>query len=295
MRLARNSLAIACALALAAPIFAQTVPDLPPPERVRVDENGVDLARGTFTGTRTDVAIGGEGRSGLALVRRFGYTVNVSSWDLGLFVQGSTTTASLRLTSVPFTQSASTYTAADGSGATLVKNGSAWVLTTGDGTVVTYDYLTHDTGDFNRKARATSILYPSGERITLTWAATSYCTNFSDNCQTGTWIDAVRLQAVSTSMGYQLHYNYARDNQPIGTNQGQAWRRLEQVVAINTTVEPWDPAAGPCTLANSRPTVSVSGNHGTDPEQRTSSYVVDPSAQTFSIRRPSAASPNLVY
>jgi RHS repeat-associated protein len=274
--------------ALSSPVLAQTIPDLAPPERVMVDENGVDLTRGSFTGTRTDVAIGPAGRGGLALVRRFGYTTNVSQYDLAIFVSGSTTTASLGLTSIPFTLSGGTYTPTDGSGAQLVKVGSIYTLTTDDGTVVTYDYLTRDTNDFQRQARATSIAYPTGERVTLSWTDADWCTNFSDNCDTGTILHGVRLQAVSSSLGYQLHYNYIRDT-VLTPTQGINWRKLESVTAINTTVEACSPSAGHCTLTGAWPSVGYLGNNVTDPEGRVTSYTVGSLTYTIS------QSANLVY
>jgi hypothetical protein len=183
---------------LTAPALAQSIPDAPPPQRVMVDENGVDLTRGTFTGFRTDLSIGPSGRSGLALIHRFGFNLGASNFDLGIFVSGSTTTASLGLSSIPFAQSGSTYTAADGSGASLVKSGSTYTLTASDGTVVVYDYLDHDNDDFHRVARATSITYPTGEPLTLTWASVTWCTNNLDGCSGGQFITKVRLQAVSS-------------------------------------------------------------------------------------------------
>jgi len=263
--------ALLASTALTAPALAQSIPDLPPPERVMVDENGVDLTRGTFTGFRTDVAIGPSGRSGLALIHRFGFGLGATNFDLGLFVSGTTTTASMGLSSIPFTQSGSTYTAADGSGARLVKSGRTYTLTTSDGTVVVYDYLEHDNDDFQRVARATSVTYPTGEHLALTWASVTWCTNNLDGCTGGQFINKVRLQAVSSSMGYQLHYNYQRDTVLIAS-QGPAWSVLNGVVAINTTVEACSPSAGHCTLTGDWPTAGYSGGTVTDAEGRAHSY-----------------------
>jgi len=288
--------ATTCALlastALASPALAQTIPDIAPPQRVMVDENGVDLTRATFTGYRTDLAIGPGGRGGLQLVQRYGLNMAVSNYDYGLFVNGSTTTASLGYTSIPFTQSGSTYTANDGSGARLVKSGSVWTLTLGDGTVVVYDYTTHDSGDALRQARATSITQPTGEKTNLAWVDVTYCTNNSDGCATGEWKTSVRLQAVSSTLGYQLHYNYGRANAPTAL-LANSWRRLDGVTAINTTVDSCSPTAHSCSFTQTWPTVGYSGNNVTDPVGRTSTYASG--TLSYSIQRASSGSANVTY
>ena len=205
--------ALGCALmtstALTAPAMAQDTSDLPPPERHQIDANGVDVARGRQFLSITDIAIGPDGPGGLAYVRQLeGPAGARNSYDMGLFQSGSTWSASVGLRSYTFSLSGSTYISTDGSGATLVKSGTTHTLTTPDGAVVTYNYNTVATVDSSRKSRATSIVYPTGEQVTLTWVSTTYCSNNSDGCGTGTIGTAVRLQAVSSSLGYQLHLNY---------------------------------------------------------------------------------------
>ncbi|HYN46651.1 MAG TPA: RHS repeat domain-containing protein, partial [Allosphingosinicella sp.] len=284
--------ALLAAIALGAPALAQALPDVPPPSRYQVDENGVDVARGTMTGTRTDLAIGAAGRAGLAFLRRFGFGQGGHNYDFGLFLSAGQTQAGIGLESIPFTQSGSTYTVADGSGATLVKSGSTYTLTLSDGTIVVYNYTTLDHLDVQRFARATSITYPSGETATLTWVSLTWCSNSLDYCEGGTWLTGVRLQAVSSSMGYQLHFNYGRADVLVPMH-GAHWRRLDGVTAINTTVESCDPSAHSCSLTNTWPTVTYSGNDVTDPVGRTSTYTQG--TLSYTIRRPSAGTPNVAY
>ena len=72
----------------AQPAAAQTA-DTPPPLRLRVDENGVDLARAVHTLNVRDIAIGPEGRGGLAYVRQLGRSSSRNLYDMGIFASGS--------------------------------------------------------------------------------------------------------------------------------------------------------------------------------------------------------------
>ncbi len=287
--------ALSCALlattCLTAPAAAQSESDLPPPERHQIDENGVDVARGRHSLSITDIAIGPDGPGGLAYVRQLeGLGGGRSSYDMGLFQSGSTWRATVGLQSYAFSLSGTTYTSTDGSGATLVKSGTTHTLTTAEGIVVTYDYNTLATSDASRKSRATSIVYPTGERITLSWASAFYCSTNLDGCTPSR--TAVRLQAVSSSLGYQLHLNYTIGDAYI-LAEYNAWKQLNSITAINTTVDACNPAAHACTLTQTWPTTSYSGNAVTDPANRTTTYVTG--ATSLAIRRPSGTSDNVVY
>jgi RHS repeat-associated protein len=289
--------ALACALlattTLAPSAFAQTS-DSPAPVHVQYDENGVDVSRDSFNTFVSDIGAGPGGRGGLAYVRPFGYPTGTggSSYDLGIFQNSTAWTATIGFKSFAFTSSSGTsFTSTDGSGATLTKSGSTYTLTTGDGAVVVYAYSTLDSGDFNRKARGTSITYPSGEKVTLSWADQTWCINNFDGCPgSNPWRTAVRLQAVSSSLGYQLHFNYGRANIVLNA-QAAAWRELDSISAINTTVDYCDPTAHSCSLTQSPPTVSYSGNNVTDPAGRTTVYTSTTSGWT--IQRPTASSANV--
>jgi RHS repeat-associated protein len=290
---------LACALlattaihALAsAPAAAQSAGD-PPPARFQIDENSVDVARGTFKTFATDISIGPADRGGLSYIRGFGSAPAGDNYDLGIYLSGGLWSASVGFNSYTFSLSGTTYTSTDGSGATLVKSGNVYTLTTGDGTVVVYDYVTPDSGDFSRKARGTSISYPSGEKISLAWVSASWCSNNLDGCAGGQIVNGVRLQAVSSSLGYQLHFNYANNNpEPLTNTQGMNWRRRTSITAFNTTVDPCDPFAATCSYSQTWPTTTYSGDNVTDPLGRTSTYSITPTGWT--IKRPSSSAPNL--
>jgi len=275
----------------AAPALAQTS-DSPPPVRLQFDENGVDVARDYFQTYVTDVSIGPRS-GGLSYVRSFGYiNGGGSNFDVGLFQNSTSWTASVGFQSFAFTSSNGTsFTSTDGSGSTLTKSGSVWTLTTGNGTVVVYDYTTLATADFYRKARGTSITSPSGEKVTLSWADVTWCTNNLDGCPgSNPWRTAVRLQGVASSLGYQLHFNYGRATVVIAS-QAAAWQRLDSISAINTAIDYCDPSADSCSLTQTPATVSYSGNSVTDPAGRTSIYTRGTS--NWTIQRPTASSANM--
>jgi RHS repeat-associated protein len=271
---------------LAAPALAQSV-DEPAPVRERLDENGVDLTRGTFKLRTTQISIGPEGPGGLSLVREHG----LESWSgrhnysLMLFDNGDGTwSASLGLASHLFTRSGSLFTAADGSGAKLVDHGNdTYTLTTADGTIVEYDYA----GAGALKARGSSITYPTDDKVTLTWVSRTYCTAPAPGggCYGAV---ATRLQSVSSSSGYRLHFGYAAETI---ANYGSpaAWYDLNKVTALNTvglTAGACDPADHVCSPPTGSPYVTYNSDGSvTDALGRTSHIWV--SGSTLNIRRPS--------
>lgn len=300
-RISRRALACAllCTTAPASPALTQTIPDsnIPPPSRFRLDDNGVDLATGLFTGFATDVSVGASGDDGLAYVRQYGRGVSSSNWNYAVFVTGSAISVSVGLASYDFTFSGSSYLPADGKGASLAKSGSTYTLTQEDGTVVTFAYATRDWTDGSRVARGTTILRPSGISFTLTWVSTKYCTNNNDGCSGGQIVTGVRLQSVSSSLGHQLHFTYNLDNfggPALEFADIGSWRKVDTITGINTTVDACDPAAGTCTLAHSWPRASY-GSFGdvTDAVGNTAYYVS--SGLTFKIRRASSAVDNITY
>jgi RHS repeat-associated protein len=288
--------ALLAGTAITSPARAQTS-DTPPPARVQYDSNGVDLARGTFATRVTDVAIGPEGRGGLAYVRSFGQVAagGGSNWDIGLFqTDSSHWTATVGFTSYLFTLAGATYTSIDGSGATLANPAGGPVLTLPDGTKVVYGNLSVDTVDVQRRARGTSVTYPTGETVSLAWTNARWCNTEQDGCPAG-HTNAVRLQSVSSSLGYQLHFEYGLADAVDGPG-GEEWRRLVKVTALNTTVDSCSPTANACAFSRTWPSATYSGTGAvTDALQRTTVYTLNGTGAT--VRRPSnpggSAPPNV--
>lgn len=286
--------ALACALlatsALASPALAQNaMSETIPLPRQELDQNGVNPANGQIVAYQNLLSIGPSGPAGLQYVLARGNAINTSNYTIALTGNPSTSVfLSVGFRAINFTNVGGVLTPDDGSGVTLTVNGTQYTLTLEDGTVVQFASF----GIFDTyKARGTSITYPTGEKVTLAYNTVEWCTTNEDNCST--FGHAVRLQSVSSSAGYQLHYSYVRDDILVPT-QADGWKRLVSVKAINTTVDPCTPSAGSCTTTQAWPTVTFdsSGLGVTDAAGNHWGYGF--TTGQFTIQRPSASSPNFV-
>lgn len=261
-----------------------------PPQRQELDENGVNPAKGDQVTYTTELSIGPPGPGGLHLIRGRGHGISQSSMAFSISGNPSIemyATAGLR--TVAFTNVSGTYVPQDGSDSKLIQNSSTkWTLTLEDGTVVVYDRQgTNDTV----RARGTSVTYPTGETLTLAYRSTSWCTTSGDIC--GGTAYATRLQGISSSLGYLLHYDYARDLDPTISGQGTSWKRLVSIKAINTTIDPCTAAADDCATTQNWSTVSFNTSGGvTDPAGNT--WLYTDSTTQFKIRRPGSTSDDVV-
>ena len=131
-------LAVAAALFLPTTTVAQTITLQAPPARLPLDEQGVDLASGVFNAPSSSIQIG-DAEGGLVHTRyrvangwRHNYLLTIKE------TTSTNATVSVGGTSWTFTLSGGTWTSDQGGGETLVKNTNDYVLTTGDGTVITF-------------------------------------------------------------------------------------------------------------------------------------------------------------
>jgi RHS repeat-associated protein len=286
--------AIACALlattCLATPALAQNAgSETMPANRQELDENGVNWATGQQINYHTDVSIGPGGPGGMQYVRAQGWGIDTSNYTMtmtGAVGVGFTVVVGQR--AITFNYNGSAYVPDDGSGATFVVNSSTqYTVTLDDGSAIVYNSF----GIYDvYKARATSVTYPTGEKLTLAYNMIEWCTTNQDTCTS--YGHAVRLQSVSSSLGFQLHYTYARDDILLPA-QSSGWKRLVSVKAINTTVDPCDPLAGRCTTTQSWPTASYDTTGGvTGPDGNRWVYLSG--TNQFTVKRPSAASANFI-
>jgi RHS repeat-associated protein len=286
--------AIACALlattCLATPALAQNAgSETVPKSRQELDENGVNWATGNQVNYHTDVSIGPEGPGGLRYTRAQGWGVDTSNYTMTMTgTVGVGFTAVVGQRAINFNYSGGVYVPDDGSGATFVVNSQTqYTLTLDDGTVIVYtSFGIYD----SYKARATSVTYPTGEKLTLAYNTIDYCTTNLDTCTS--YGHLIRLQGVSSSLGYLLHYAYGKDDILVPLN-ASGWKRLISIKAINTTIDPCDPAAFSCTTTQSWPTASYSTTGGvTLPDGNT--WVYTSGTNQFTVKRPSAASANFI-
>ena len=287
--------------------LAQTSGDVPPPTRYVTDENGVNMANGAQWGVSTEASIG-SGEGTLAHQAGRGVSSDGTSFDLRIYNVGTTWTATIfgpgGRVSKAFSKSGSTFTSLNGDGSTFADNGTDYILTVADGTIYTYGNRNHATSDgANVKARITRIDLPDKSRQTLSYQEVTYCTNLQDNCAGGTWITKIRLQGVTNTHGYQLHYNYQTNNANTPT-QGANWDKLTNIRALNMAVDACDPAASTCTFSQAWAQTSystvLSGNDTittvSDPLARATRYTQgsDGTGVYFKVRRPSSTADNLV-
>jgi RHS repeat-associated protein len=302
---------------LTTPALAQTT--TLPPQRVQIDANGVDRAGGEVLLQQPELSIGPSGPGGLAVV---GYQ-SVSptngqnnNWNLVLFAQGTTYSAGLGLTGDGFSRSGSTFTSLAQNGSTLSLSGTTYTYVNSDGVKIIYQVGPTATDAGAIVARASQVIYPTGEIDTLVWNSVTYCTNGQDNCQGGTYQTRVRLQSVTSSTGYRLQYTYALNSTPTSAANGVLWSTLQKITAINLGVDYCDPTANSCSgLTQTWPTVSfvvtgptvVGGNtvvntdKVTDALGRATLYTwkqivgTSGTTYTFAVRRPSSTTDNITY
>jgi RHS repeat-associated protein len=288
--------ALSCALlactALTTPALAQdAMSEGMPLPRQELDLNGVNPANGSVIIYQPLLSIGPAGPGGLRYVLGHGTAAGAGGSNFTYVLTGDAATSvslSVGLRSINFTNIGGVLKPDDGSGVTLTFNGSnQYTLTLEDGTVVLFTYFgIYDT----YKARGTSLTYPTGEKITLAYNTITWCTTLDDQCPS--YGHAVRLQSISSSVGYQLHYTYAKDDiqAPLEAN---SWKRLVSIKALNTTVDPCDPYAGTCTYSQAWPTASFNTSGGvTDAAGNLWSFTN--STTQFTMKRPSASTANFV-
>ena len=266
------------------------------PSRYVLDSNGVNLATGQWQDFHTLGSIG----SGAGQLAVNAYSGSVERLGRTLSYSGSTWSASVPDAkgghSEVFTKSGSTFTSTMGDGATLVSSANGYILTLADGTAYTYDYGTRATADgLTVVVRLSEIKAPDGSKTTLTYVSGTYCTNFQDYCSGGKYITKVRLQSVTSSFGYQLHYSYASDSVDTPT-KGTNWDHLQGITLSNNAVDGCDPAAPACSYSQGWVTLSGSfdGVGYTDAANRHTSYVYNPTNYSTSITRPTSTSPDTV-
>ncbi|GAM99123.1 wall associated protein [alpha proteobacterium U9-1i] len=282
------------ALAVAMSFFSIAHAQAPPVFRT-IDDNGVDLARGTFNIATTDVSIGDEGAGGLAFVRS-----NISGIGWRHNFQGEIRSTNGTAYSVAigdaaetFTLSAGVYTSDQMQGATLTLASGVYTYTSSTGTVAEFAAALND-GSYDAQlyARVSTLTEPGGARQTFHYNSTSY---------TGQTLH--RLQSVTNNLGYQLHFQFLSDTTPTDSTTVETWRTIDRVDAINNAVEYCSPTANACTLSGTWPFALYSfsgqynivedslGNQTRYDCQTSGSY----RCQTMvAIRRPSSGSTNHV-
>ena len=231
--------------------------DVPPPSRFLRDGNGVDLARGTYSG-RTEMLSIGSGKASLSITldHSQGYP-STSEYELGIYGNASSVDVVVLSAggqrSLSFSKSGTVWMSRLGDGATFSQSGSIYVLKTSDGTEYTYN-STLTSVDSNRIARVTQVRYASGERLTMTYLRQVGCSSqYQAQCGGGSNVPwKVRMVSVSSSSGYQLHFNYESS-----TAADNRWNTLVKITAFNMAVDACDAAAYVCGFSQNWPSINL--------------------------------------
>jgi RHS repeat-associated protein len=287
---------------LAVPVLAQIAV---PPVRSEIDENGVDLTRGTFNASSTDVSIGAA-LNGMAYTRyNFG---GGSKWRDNLVAtmnfDGTFYTVSIGGSSDRFDVS---LVSTEGNGATLVLNGGTneYSYTTSSGTVAVFEQLNGRSDGFGSNvAFIKSITLPNGDRWTYSYKTGQWCdnANWNGTACTVTPNQSVRIQSVTNRYGYQLKLEYAA-NPAAAFNYTTYldWSRVTKVNAINNAEEYCNPTADTCALVQPWPYVTYTRTGATeavaDRQGARGSYTYGNTSggeRIVGIRRPTSATDRVV-
>ncbi|MFC2954177.1 RHS repeat domain-containing protein [Marinicaulis aureus] len=257
----------------------------PLPERPQVDSNYVDLVSGGVLISTVDVSIGPQG-SGLS----FGHTFSWDRWrpsTLGTVVYANiavdervyTVTAygsadTFKISPLP----SGSFTLSSEAGAELdydAGNGKYTYRTPGG---IVYEFLESlDVAASPAEAVLQKIIEPNGSITEFHYSVKSTC---AVTC--GGTVTKARLQSVTNSYGYQLHFDYVRSSDPTNWQDFGDWLSIKKVTALNRAVDWCGNTQVTCSYSKTWPsssyTINSSGHGGrkletvTDALGRTTTY-----------------------
>ena len=246
-------------LAAASGAMAQNAEGAQSPEHYTVDQNNVDVIRGTFNHSATDVVIGSE-NGALAYTRTIAGEVQRGSFD-GLIeatVVGEVSpgvyiwqyTVSLGGMSEFYRSYGATSMQSEGAdGSTLEFDGiSTYTHTDAAGTVRLFDASLANPIPPDPEppyvgpppagpgGRITRLTKPNGERWDWYYRTATY----------GTALPVRRVQSVTSTLGYQVKFEYAFNGTPSSQAQLTSFGTLSRVVGLNNTIDWCDPNGDIC-------------------------------------------------
>lgn len=232
---------------------AQTAQGAQAPEHYTVDDNNVDVIRGTFNFSTTDVSIGPEVGS-LSYTRTTAGEVNRSNLDglIEVQISGEASpgqyiwgyTASVGASSENFTTiSGGQMSSQSVNGSTLAFDGTTYTHIDASGTVRLFDPSLANppawgvgTPPNGPGGRITRLTRPDGERWDWHYRSATF----------GSAPPVRRIQSVTSTRGYQIKFEYAFNSTPASQTQLDAFGQVIKVLAINNAVDYCDPQADVC-------------------------------------------------
>lgn len=213
--------------ALTAPVYAQSSNPIPPPPQFQaVDANGVDLSSGSLVYDGPTISIGakGSGLSYSALGNSLRGTINSTGSPAYAF------TVTIGNSSEVFFLG-TTYVPQAPTGSTLTKVTGGWVYTTRDGTVVNFENTPLQGSGIpyaDNQGLITSIVKPNGETISYAYHTDSFTYCVSGTCYP---VNGLRLQSITSNLGYQLNVGYGSDTYSYST--AAQWAQITGVGLSN--------------------------------------------------------------
>lgn len=297
-RILLASAALIPAAMTASQATAQSLTIDPPPVRAPLDENGVDLTRGTVTVPSSTVAIGGEdglvhSRYRVANGWRHNYLISVTKEPLfsGAGVTTYTYTVQIGGSARQFVGNQSGTTPRYGERGTLTENSAGFEYVDDRGVVYTFSKTLVANGESyyeDVEAVGTAIEQPNGLKTTLTYRSRDYT-------YSGITTYVIRLASVNNNNGFQLKFEYDTDSLlPSTQAQVDAWYNIKKVTAVNNAVEYCSEIANSCTLTQDWPYLAyastAAGNDKhetvTDVLNRQARFTIDGANRLKAVKRP---------
>lgn len=254
---------------------AQSLP--PPPVRMTIDANGVDLVDGSMRFPTPSITIGQPDAGGLTYIRQ--YDSLAQNWrdNLSSVINSSGTTYTVTLLggSTRFSLAGGVFTPMDTPGASLSFDSgtNTYTFTTRLGAVALFSKALAGTSPTQaNEGRMTTLTVPSGEVMTFTY------TTLSASVQ--------RIQSVTNNLGYQLHFQYQNNDPATG---GLV---LVKATALNNATDYCSPTANTCTFTQTWPSLTFGTESGgsvqtiTDALNQTTRYFIDEDGFVGAIRLP---------
>ncbi|QDK35986.1 RHS repeat domain-containing protein [Sphingomonas sp. IC081] len=230
----------------------------PPPLTSSIDENGVDVMRGTFVASLPALSIGGD--QGLVYQRDTRGVTNVVST---IEQVNGEYVVTLDGRSDNFVPSSGSYVSKTGNGATLTISGGTYTYTSRDGVVATFISNSGYVYPFyeGELARLSTLTYPDGSRKFFAFKISTICGGgYDGNVCNSSLSYVARLMSVKDSNGNQLKLSYAFTEstaKKLSSENYDEWSRVTKVTALNNSVDYCDPTAASCTFSTTWPSLTL--------------------------------------
>jgi len=233
----------------------------PPPVDKSIDARGVDAMTGQYYAPWPSISIGAPGAGGLTYSFSENSMVHDTLFGALNKLSGNTFLLTFMGVTTRWFESGSTYLPGNGQGGSLTYSSGIYTYTTPDGTIVKLStgYDQPIPAQANR-GRVTSVKFPTGETLTYAYATDSVCMQWY-NGQCVYTLEAIRVMAISSSLGYRIKYEY--QDADLSGSSIPTWLFPTRILAINTAVDNCTPLAIECTnLTENWPSLTFSNQVG---------------------------------